>query len=223
MAKDKGEGRPERAERRKEREARQDVRKEARKAARTEARGRRGRPKADPEERKDKILHARIPEKLEAQLKQEARKMRIPVSNLVRNILEDTFHFVDDIVADSFEIVDTVRRDAIHIAQTAARTYGSLSPKRQERPGESEAPPGEPESEVETPADAPEGAETEEAEAAGDPFADVLGWQELRLGRAAACAACGAALQKGATAFLGQSEDPRAPRRWLCAPCMESA
>ncbi|MBZ0253655.1 MAG: BrnA antitoxin family protein, partial [Candidatus Methylomirabilis sp.] len=212
MAKDKGEGRPEREARRKEREARQDVRKEAR--------GRRGRPKADPEERKDKILHARIPEKLEAQLKQEARKMRIPVSNLVRNILEDTFHFVDDIVADSFEIVDTVRRDAIHIAQTAARTYGSLSPKRQERPGEAEeAAPEEPESGLETPAAAPEGAE--EAEAAADPFADIYGWQELRLSRDTECAACGGALQKGATAFLGQSEDPRAPRRWLCAPCME--
>src|SRR5688572_23181356 len=41
------------------------------------------------DERKERVLHARIPAALEEQIKRLAEGLRVPVSNLVRNMLED--------------------------------------------------------------------------------------------------------------------------------------
>jgi len=41
------------------------------------------------EERKERVLHARIPAVLDEQIKKLADGLRVPVSNLVRNVLED--------------------------------------------------------------------------------------------------------------------------------------
>jgi hypothetical protein len=41
------------------------------------------------EQRKERVLHARIPVALEDQIKRLAENLRVPVSNLVRNMLED--------------------------------------------------------------------------------------------------------------------------------------
>ena len=41
------------------------------------------------EDRKEKVLHTRIPAALEEQIKRLAEGLRVPVSNLVRNMLED--------------------------------------------------------------------------------------------------------------------------------------
>lgn len=41
------------------------------------------------EERKERVLHARIPAVLDEQIKKLAEGLRVPVSNLVRNVLED--------------------------------------------------------------------------------------------------------------------------------------
>jgi hypothetical protein len=40
-------------------------------------------------EKKERVLHARIPAALEDQIKRLADSLRVPVSNLVRNMLED--------------------------------------------------------------------------------------------------------------------------------------
>jgi hypothetical protein len=40
-------------------------------------------------ERKERVLHARIPVALEEQIKRLAQALRVPVSNVVRNMLED--------------------------------------------------------------------------------------------------------------------------------------
>jgi hypothetical protein len=40
-------------------------------------------------ERKERVLHARIPAALEEQIKRLAEALRVPVSNVVRNMLED--------------------------------------------------------------------------------------------------------------------------------------
>lgn len=42
-------------------------------------------------ERKVKFLHTRVPEKLEKKIKDRANKMKMPVSLLIRNVLEDNF------------------------------------------------------------------------------------------------------------------------------------
>jgi hypothetical protein len=41
------------------------------------------------EEKKERVLHTRIPAALEDQIKRLAEALRVPVSNLVRNMLED--------------------------------------------------------------------------------------------------------------------------------------
>jgi predicted DNA binding CopG/RHH family protein len=64
-----------------------EIKKNAQKQAR-EIRRKKGRIN---KERKDKFLHTRVPEDLEREIKERAEQMRIPVSVLIRNILEDAF------------------------------------------------------------------------------------------------------------------------------------
>jgi hypothetical protein len=62
-----------------------------------------GRPRAEeaspPSEegtnKKERVLHTRVPAVLERELKRFADNLRIPVSNLVRAILEDALHVAD--------------------------------------------------------------------------------------------------------------------------------
>lgn len=77
---------------------------------------RRGRRPAPDDERKDRVIQARVPEDLEHTLKQAAEKRRMSVSHLIRNVLEDTFTLVDNIVADSSALVEQVSRDARRVA-----------------------------------------------------------------------------------------------------------
>ncbi|MBA55935.1 MAG: hypothetical protein CMK89_15885 [Pseudomonadales bacterium] len=86
------------------------------KSDRKPAARRRGRKPAAADERKDRVIQARVPEDLEATLKQAAEKRRMSVSHLIRNVLEDTFTLVDNIVADSSALVEQVSRDAKRVA-----------------------------------------------------------------------------------------------------------
>jgi hypothetical protein len=79
----------------------------------------RGRRPLDATERKDRIVQARVPEELDDALREAAEERQISVSQLVRNLLEDTFQLVDNIVADSASLVDGVKRDARKIAASA--------------------------------------------------------------------------------------------------------
>jgi len=91
---------------------------------------RRGRKPASDEERKDRIIQARVPEDLETTLKQAAEKRRMSVSHLIRNVLEDTFTLVDHIVADSSALVEQVSRDAKRVA-ASVRGDGDAPQKTQ--------------------------------------------------------------------------------------------
>jgi|SoiMethySBSTD1v2_1073268.scaffolds.fasta_scaffold56615_6 hypothetical protein len=72
-----------------------------------------------PEERKERVLHARIPESLDDEIRENAARLGLSVSNLVRNVLQNAFGLVEDIMADGAAI-----------ARTATR--GSEPPKRSE-------------------------------------------------------------------------------------------
>jgi hypothetical protein len=52
---------------------------------------------SDPPEppKKEKVLHTRVPAVLEQELKELAKNLRVPVSNVVRTILEDAVNTVD--------------------------------------------------------------------------------------------------------------------------------
>jgi hypothetical protein len=54
--------------------------------------------------RQERWLHTRISETLEDALKREARRRRLPVSLLVRNVLEGALDLVEDIVETSLHV-----------------------------------------------------------------------------------------------------------------------
>lgn len=187
-------------------------------------------------QRKDRLIQTRVPQNLESTLKDEARKRRLSVSHLIRNVLEDTFNLVDNVVtevdrvvADSVGMAQTLKRDAQRLAATARgqtahressppEANGSVPPAAPsaaapEGPGDLQAaPPASPSA----PAEAP----VEDALRNG-PLADVFGFQELVLNRSAQCAACGTALTRGMHAFLGMTDQP-GPRVWVCQSCVSA-
>lgn len=58
----------------------------------------------DRDERKERVIHTRVPESLDDEIKAKARRLGVSVSNLVRNVLEHTVELVEDIVTDGAEI-----------------------------------------------------------------------------------------------------------------------
>jgi hypothetical protein len=82
-------------------------------------RTRRGRRPLPDTERKDRLVQARVDEELDEALRQAARRNRVTVSQLVRNVLEDTFRLVDGIVAGTASLGETVVRDARRLAASA--------------------------------------------------------------------------------------------------------
>lgn len=67
--------------------------------------------------RKDRLIQTRVPRALETTLKEEARKRRLTVSHLIRNMLEESFHLVDGFVAD----VDQIVTDSAKLARNMGR------------------------------------------------------------------------------------------------------
>jgi len=55
------------------------------------------------------VIHTRVPESLEAELRHKAQDLGISVSNLVRNVLGHAFGLVGDVVADSHAIARAAR------------------------------------------------------------------------------------------------------------------
>lgn len=145
-------------------------------------------------ERKDRLIQARVPEKLETALKDEARRRRTTVSQMIRAILEDTFALVDGVVTN----VDQIVSDSARLAHKVGRDARRLG--RKARAGELAA---------RTPCldplpDAPE------------RLGRIPAWQEVVLNQAVPCSHCGAELERGARAYLGLGEDPGGTRAWLC-------
>jgi hypothetical protein len=141
-------------------------------------------------ERKDRLIQTRVPEQLETTLKREARRRRTSVSQMIRNVLEDTFDLVDDvvanvdqIVADSVELAHQVGRDARRIGESARR--GAVHCR-------------EPLADAET------------------RLSPVEAWNEVVLNQPVPCAKCGAELPRGSSAYMGLGAAPGAPRVWLC-------
>jgi hypothetical protein len=62
--------------------------------------------------RQERWLHTRITETLEDALKREARRRRLPVSLLVRNVLEGALDLVEDIVETGLRVAHPLERRA---------------------------------------------------------------------------------------------------------------
>jgi hypothetical protein len=68
-------------------------------------------PAPDEDEKKERVIHTRVPESLETELRKRAQELGMSVSNLVRNVLGHAFGLVGDVVADSHAIARAARGD----------------------------------------------------------------------------------------------------------------
>jgi hypothetical protein len=82
----------------------------------------------DDDERKERVIHTRVPESLEAELRQRAQDLGISVSNLVRNVLGHAFGLVGDVVADGHAIARAARggREREPKPEIVAETIGDV-------------------------------------------------------------------------------------------------
>jgi hypothetical protein len=84
----------------------------------------RKRPPTDEPENKDRVIHTRVPESLEAELRERAQALGMSVSNLVRNVLGHAFGLVGDVVADSHAIARAAK-GGVPVATGAGASGGT--------------------------------------------------------------------------------------------------
>lgn len=167
-------------------------------------------PGGEPAEpaRKEKVLHTRVPTVLEQELKELAKNLRVPVSNLVRTILQDALSTAEALgrVAE-----DELRGAAAKLAENRARLDAAAAAQGEAlqaslRARDLDLPP--------LPRDEPEGRpKPKGVDVAGlnpdaDPLEGVLGFQEMMLAIATKCSVCGIALDQGEPAYLGVRATP---------------
>jgi len=159
----------------------------------------------DEPEKKERVIHTRVPESLEAELRQKAQGLGISVSNLVRNVLGHAFGLVGDVVADSHAIARAARGDP---PAGPGAAPGSVAAAAFQAPLQA---PGQ--ASVQAPGQAP-------GQASAQAIDDVLGWQPMVLGKNAICVRCNAILPRGSDAAIGVAE-PTGARLVICLACLE--
>ncbi len=76
-------------------------------------------PDADaPSSKKERVIHTRVPAVLDRELKRFAQNLRIPVSNLIRTILEDAVSVAD---AATENVEQRLKKAASHLEQERER------------------------------------------------------------------------------------------------------
>ena len=152
--------------------------------------------------RKERVLHTRISEQLSEDIRQLADDLRLPVSNLVRNVLEEVFTVVENVsddVGDFFEDVveeaDGIRERIRKQQETACES--SREERKQRRRGRRAAPTG---------SNAADGSGPPQPEPPSSaPQDDVLGWQPIVLNQPQQCGRCNHTLGSGDNAMMGIS------------------
>jgi len=137
-----------------------------------------------PKTKKERVLHTRVPAVLEQELKRLAQSWRVPVSNVVRTILED-----------AVDTVDFVGRRAEGELRGAAER---LATERQRLRDKAHAPARPP---IAEPAAEPDAADA-------DPLEGALGFTPLVLASEATCAVTGRRLAAGEDAYLVLFAEP---------------
>lgn len=168
------------------------------------------------------MLHTRISEQLSDDIRRLADDLRVPTSNLVRNVLEEVFTMVESVSEDVGELFEDVLDEAQEARERVRRRADRQRVRNQRGPEESASARGEgfdqaverelrrdESSEHDTPGPSndaadgrPEQQGTHAAQTRPD-FSDVLGWQPLVLNHERTCAGCGVTLHRGAHAYIG--------------------
>lgn len=81
--------------------------------------------KNEKNEKKEKVLHTRVSETLDEELRRRANGLGVTVSNLVRNVLLNAFEMVEEIVADTTNVANAVRgKEAAQPESSGAEPLG---------------------------------------------------------------------------------------------------
>lgn len=145
---------------------------------------------------KEKVLHTRVPAVLDQELKRLAKNLRVPVSNVVRAILEDAVDAVDSVgeraEGELMGFVDRLARQRDELRHRIARQQAG-------EPGatpEAE-PPSRPDAEpLSCPDEIPEILD------------GVFGYQPMVLATATECSVCGRELPAGSDAHRALFDEP---------------
>lgn len=179
---------------------------------------------ASEKKRKDRLIQTRVPRDLESTLKAEAKRRRLTVSHLIRNVLEDTFELVDGVVAD----VDQIVTDSVSLARNMSRNARRLASSGQGLTRDEGAEQAEPTIE-ETDAATETGTDTSTSTSTStsaeivndDPLAHVYAWNEVVMHKPSSCSSCGRCIERGEAGYTGLSDAPDRPRAWLCESCIQ--
>jgi len=142
--------------------------------------------------RKERVLHTRVPAVLEQELKRVASAWRVPVSNVVRALLEDALDTIDVVGAKA---EGELREVAELLASERHRFRRKSSEQLRKIPGAREPLPGEAEA---VPAAVPR----------FDPLAGAVGVTPIILVHDAVCGVTGATLAAGSEAYMVLFQDP---------------
>ncbi len=158
--------------------------------------------------RKKRVLHTRVSERLDESLRNAAEELRVPVSNLVRNVLEDAFMVVETVAENVGDLVDDMLEEAERVRGQWKR-HARREPRLRHWMKSTDAWGHQ-----------PEGPRDEPSEPLPE-FPEVVGWQPLILNGVQACAGCGRGLRRGDRAFAGMTAGGPSPT-WLCRECMQA-
>ncbi|MEM7413235.1 MAG: hypothetical protein AAF430_23595 [Myxococcota bacterium] len=157
--------------------------------------------------RHERVLHTRVSEALADDLRRAAEELRVPVSNLVRNVLEETFSVVESVTENMGDLFEDVVDEAEAARERVRRRQRG---RRRGARWEARDPSPEP---------APEPAADGAGATPSEDHPDVLGWQPLLLNREARCADCGQSIERGGEAHIAVTGNGLGPDV-LCATCV---
>jgi hypothetical protein len=209
------------------------------------------RPHRGHRSRKERVLHTRISEQLAEDIREFAEDLRVPASNLVRNVLEEVFTVVnsvsgdvgglmDDLVEEAEGVRDRIRRE---MRSRRSSTRSEARSSRRSSRGRSDRGHQDVEEELRRDEEresrpafdkkserAPEAESTppgggtktaKEARSAAELFPNILGWQPLVLNKDFDCGRCKCVLHAGDSAFLGLGQAGLTDTA-LCGRCASS-
>jgi hypothetical protein len=144
------------------------------------------------EARKERVLHTRVPAVLEHELKRVANAWRVPVSNVVRALLEDALDTLDLVGAKA---EDELREVAAKLASERRRIRRKSAEQLSRIPGTAPPAKGEP-------------AAAPEPEPLADPLQGAIGVTPITLVQDAVCGVTGEHLRAGSKAYVVLFDHP---------------
>jgi len=151
--------------------------------------------------RKERVLHTRISEPLAEDIRRMADDLRVPVSNLVRNVLEEAFAVVETVSENFGDLIE----DVVDEAERTRDRIRRHSERSRRRSG----------------ATAGSARDSGEARAPRREHPEVLGWQPLIFNRPQVCSDCEESIERGEQGFAGMTASGLSDVH-LCRDCVDA-